>query len=649
MYETLTSLDEHCRYIGFKYFTLPSLIMFKNFYFEYGMKISYMTRIIISCCLLLSFSLTSVAQKKSSKRASINLSKSLSFDQVSDEELAKNYEEAAKEAIEKGELAIAEDYYSKAREIYIKKKNKDKIAELDREIAKLQEQQNEFSKAAVNYGSASMNSFGAQKKINSNDAERLRNSSDLQMQSQLLQSNIDLLSETSQSADRSFSNQQMAEVNLKLDNKDAAVKNFKEALKDTESSKEKVVISKNIADVLLSEEKINEDILEQNAPSENSFSKMKSVSTSTPSPTKVIEKGQPEVELHQITPSPRSTAEEDISNVLQTLLDAYQEAIDNHQTLDANKILIKITDIYTKQNQYNKALDLYQSFSIDLPALLASDSTLQDPQIFVLVNEKIKELEKNRAMNDLLMKRKNVINYTLIAVIFLVLIILIVTAKTLYTIRKKNKRIALQSLRREMNPHFIFNSLNSVNQFIAQNNELEANKYLSSYSSLMRTMMENSNNDFVPLSVELMHLKKYLELEYLRFNDKFEYAIQVDEDIDPENILVPNMLLQPHLENAIWHGLRYTEDKGLLQLSVKNKDNLVEIIVEDNGIGLEKSNMLKTSNQKKQKSRGINNTQERIKLLNSLYHTQITLSMKDKNHGESGVRVVLTFAKQYKQ
>lgn len=231
--------------------------------------------------------------------------------------------------------------------------------------------------------------------------------------------------------------------------------------------------------------------------------------------------------------------------------------------------------------------------------------------------------------------------------IVLVLIILIIAAKTLYTIRKRTN-VLLYNHCVEMNPHFIFNSLNSVNQFIAQNNELEANKYLSSYSSLMRTMMENSNNDFVPLSIELMHLRKYLELEYLRFSDKFEYAIKVDDEIDPENILVPNMLLQPHLENAIWHGLRYADTKGLLQLSVKDKDKFVEIIVEDNGIGLVKSNMLKTSNQKKQKSRGINNTQERIKLLNSLYHTHITLTMTNKNHGESGVKVVLTFAKQHK-
>ena len=103
----------------------------------------------------------------------------------------------------------------------------------------------------------------------------------------------------------------------------------------------------------------------------------------------------------------------------------------------------------------------------------------------------------------------------------LLLMLLGFIIKALYAIKTKNKEIALQSLRREMNPHFLFNSLNSVNQFIAQNNELEANKYLTSYSNLMRNTMENSNKDFVTLSNEIENLTKYLELEHLRFKDKF--------------------------------------------------------------------------------------------------------------------------------
>src|SRR5690606_35379848 len=110
--------------------------------------------------------------------------------------------------------------------------------------------------------------------------------------------------------------------------------------------------------------------------------------------------------------------------------------------------------------------------------------------------------------------RKNTFNYLLLGSVVILLLFFAFIVKTLFAIKTKNKEIALQSLRREMNPHFIFNSLNSVNHFIAQNNELEANKFLTSYSNLMRNTMDNSNKDFVTLSNEISNLKKYLELEH---------------------------------------------------------------------------------------------------------------------------------------
>ena len=196
-----------------------------------------------------------------------------------------------------------------------------------------------------------------------------------------------------------------------------------------------------------------------------------------------------------------------------------------------------------------------------------------------------------------------------------------------------------------MNPHFIFNSLNSVNQFIAQNNELEANKYLSSYSRLMRNILENSNKDFTPLSTELEQLKEYLDLEHMRFSDKFVYKIDVDESLDSDHIVVPNMLIQPQLENAIWHGLRYKESGGLLYLSVKAEGSSLCVKIEDNGIGLKKSNELKTRHQKEHHSRGLTNTRERIKLLNSLYNMHITIEITEKEDDgkDTGVIVLLRF------
>jgi len=279
--------------------------------------------------------------------------------------------------------------------------------------------------------------------------------------------------------------------------------------------------------------------------------------------------------------------------------------------------------------------------------MVQADSTLVDSKIFQVTEEKIRQLEKERALKDELITKKNKFNYVLIGSVILMLILLGLIAKALFFIKTKNKKIALQSLRREMNPHFIFNSLNSVNQFIAQNNELEANKYLTSYSNLMRNMMETSNKDFISLSNELEQIKKYLDLEHLRFQDKFEYELEVDEQLDVDVILVPNMLIQPHLENAIWHGLRYRETKGKLIVTFAEENQLIKVSIEDDGIGVEKSRELKTQNQKVHESRGLNNAEERINLLNDLYHQQISYTISSGSDGK-GTIVTLYFSKTTK-
>lgn len=154
--------------------------------------------------------------------------------------------------------------------------------------------------------------------------------------------------------------------------------------------------------------------------------------------------------------------------------------------------------------------------------------------------------------------------------------------------------------------------------------------------------MENSSKDFISLQKEIEQLQKYLELEHLRFNDKFDFKITIDENLDSDHLLIPNMLIQPHLENSIWHGLRYKSNKGLLLLNIKNKINHIEIIIDDDGIGIEKSKELKTENQKLHQSIGIKNIKERITLLNDLYKIDIQCSINNKPNN-NGTIVVLKF------
>jgi LytS/YehU family sensor histidine kinase len=157
----------------------------------------------------------------------------------------------------------------------------------------------------------------------------------------------------------------------------------------------------------------------------------------------------------------------------------------------------------------------------------------------------------------------------------------------------------------------------------------------------MRAVLENSDEDFIPLSKELELLELYTKLEHSRFSDKFDYLIQVDEGIDIDAFQIPPMLLQPYIENAIWHGLRYREDKGFLKIGLKQKDRFaLEISITDNGIGRKKSAALKTQNQKKQKSKGMGNIKKRIEILNSMYKDKVAVFISDLETNGSGTKVL---------
>ena len=545
----------------------------------------------------------------------------------SDETVAANYEKLAKDLSAQGDHARAEDYLNRARKLYEKLKNKEKMAEVDREIAKAQEAQKKFDVAAISYKKAQSNtSSQTMKRANALDAERVSDPGNMQLQASNLQKNANLFKKTSKKDERAFNFLQQADVNRSLNNNEVALGYLDKALEEVKDQPEASwAIKQEIADTYLASNQpgkaieVNKDLLAEARKEKNTVAEVKQLQNLS---TSYIEANREKEALY-------------------VLQEAYKVAVDNGQTLNAKTSLESLVDQYKKNKQPQKALDAYADFVNRLEMLVKGDSTLIDDKLFQVQEEKIVQLEKERVLKDELISKQNKFNYALIGVIFLILIFLLFIAKALYSIKKKNKRIALQSLRREMNPHFIFNSLNSVNQFIAQNNELEANKYLSSYSKLMRNVMENSNKDFIPLSVEIDQMKEYLDLEYMRFHDKFTYQINIDESLDADSILIPNMIIQPQLENAIWHGLRYKEDTGLLTLTFRSEKGKLSIVIEDNGIGIRKSQELKTKHQRKHNSRGLNNTHERIDLLNSLYNTEIRIDVKEKEEPETGVIVTL--------
>ncbi len=206
-----------------------------------------------------------------------------------------------------------------------------------------------------------------------------------------------------------------------------------------------------------------------------------------------------------------------------------------------------------------------------------------------------------------------------------------------------NQQLALRSLRSQMNPHFIFNALNSVNSFISLNNERDANKFLSEFSSLMRTVMENSEYDFISLTKEIEILNIYLKLEHHRFKDKFTFHLNIDENIDEDHIQLPPMLIQPYLENAIWHGLRYKNEKGFLQINIKEQSNKIIIEIMDDGIGRVKSKLFKTKNQKKNKSIALKNIDQRIEIFQNLHKIKIDVKITDlyTEKEDTGTKIII--------
>lgn len=565
--------------------------------------------------------------RKVQNKAISNLSKSLE-DGESDEKVALEYEKTAKEQVAQREYAKAEDYLNRAKKLYEKLKNKEKIAYIDREIAKIQELQNKLPEAILSYNAASkISTDKVQSAINTNDAQRLINNSNPQIKSTYIQQNIDLLEKSSNKNERINAYQQMAEANLQMDKKEEAISNLGYALKETKKPEEVIKINKDLANIYAAD----------NQP--------KKVIDINKELVKVAEKtNDSKIQVEQLQSLSKAYFEgHDTAQGIASLQEAYNLAMEEGHTMDAKKSIELLANQYKKENNPKKALELYSDFMNRLETVIKADSSFMDARLFLLNEDKIKQLERERLLNEQLIKKKNILNYVLIALIILILTFLIFTIRALYSIKIKNKKIALQSLRREMNPHFIFNSLNSINHFIAQNNELEANKYLSSYSKLMRNMMENSNKDFITLATEMEQMKEYLDLEHMRFQDKFSYQINVDNSLDTESVLVPNMLIQPQLENAIWHGLRYTESNGLLVLSVNEFENKLIVKIEDNGIGLKKSQELKTKHQKIHQSRGLNNTLERIGLLNNLYKSNISIDITEKTGDETGVIVMLQF------
>jgi tetratricopeptide (TPR) repeat protein len=319
-----------------------------------------------------------------------------------------------------------------------------------------------------------------------------------------------------------------------------------------------------------------------------------------------------------------------------------------HDWYDLYWIYMDMSKLYLKAQDTSNAFKnymLYKKYS-DSTIIRNRNQWFSDATIKYKVDTQQKEVQ----LLSLKLKNQRTISY---AFGFLVPLALTVGFLIWRGSRLKDKRrisemnrqiseIQQANLRQQMNPHFIFNTLNSIQYYMYQHDKLATNNYLTKFSNLMRKVLENSQHTYIPLSDELNALTLYLELESIRFKDKFDYEIQVDEEIDTLMYKVPTMLIQPYVENSICHGLMPMETKGKVRIDIKLVNDYLTCTIEDNGIGRDAARERKTEKEGNHNSLGTRIATSRLDLVNALYGSCLKttyIDLKDPDGRPAGTKV----------
>lgn len=339
-------------------------------------------------------------------------------------------------------------------------------------------------------------------------------------------------------------------------------------------------------------------------------------------------------------------------NKPQEAIEYYKKAIDNalkvNSLFNLQWIYMDMSDMYLKLRDTTNAYlshVLFKKYS-DAYNAVRSSQGMSDARIRYEADTRNKELQ----LLSLRLKNNRLLNYGFTVFIILTAVIgfLLLRGSKLKNKRRlsemnsKISELTQANLRQQMNPHFIFNTLNSIQYYMYQHDKLATNNYLTKFSSLMRKVLDNSQHTSVPLSDELSALNLYLELESIRFKDKFDFRITIDDEIDPIMHKVPTMLIQPYVENSISHGLIPKEGKGFVSIDLKLNDNCILCTIEDNGIGREASMERNLKREGNHNSLGTRISRSRLDLVNELYGTSLQTvysDLKDEEGRPAGTRV----------
>jgi len=318
----------------------------------------------------------------------------------------------------------------------------------------------------------------------------------------------------------------------------------------------------------------------------------------------------------------------------------------------------QLSMVYDKQGMTDSALAYFRLYRAGFDSLFSQNTSLN-----LIISEsdylvKKKELENTHLLELSQLQKKQIVfrNALLLASVILLLLTIVVAFFINMSIQAKKKKTEsafkqkiaesqIQSLRAQMNPHFIFNSLNSIENFMMQNEKRKASDYLHKFALLIRTILDSSRNEITSVSLDMEALKLYIDLEQMRFNNKFHYKEYVDPQLISGDYNVPSLLIQPYVENAIVHGIAHSDKKDLtLTVSATLENEFIKYVIEDNGIGRIQAEDYNKINKLHHKSVGLKITEDRIHLFNqdenSNGHIRITdLYTADNKPGGTRVEV----------
>lgn len=317
-------------------------------------------------------------------------------------------------------------------------------------------------------------------------------------------------------------------------------------------------------------------------------------------------------------------------------INLYQNAIDSAKVTKSynyqQEALFDLITVYLKMDDYKNAYKFTLEFNALKDTVLAQNSQAKIKELEVKY-----ETEKTTLDNILLAKERDfqkleaTKSKQLFYITLVVLLLLLVLSFLLIRQYKANanhltSQLKFQLLRNQMNPHFLFNALVAIQSFVYENKPLEAGDYLSSFATLMRAILDNSMQEYISTEKELEWLENYLSLQLLRFDNRFEYSITVDKNISLKDTLIPPMLIQPFVENALEHGLKNLEHKGKIEVRLHLVNGQLQIDVQDNGVGFDANHKTK----KNHLSHALNITKERLAFLNKKLTNKIFFEIQSE-------------------